>query len=424
MSNSEYLLHYIWKYRLFEQFNLETTGGQKVEIIDPGLHNHDSGPDFFNAKIKIDGNVWAGNVEIHISSDDWYKHNHHTDKSYNSTILHVVEHIKGEVLNEQQQVIPQLQLKVSDSIRASADALLKSRLAIPCGANLPNIKRHVMRSWIGALGVERLERKTNDVFAHLEKFDNSWDDVFFVLLARNYGFGLNSDEFERLALSLSYKVVQRHGDNLFQVEALFYGQAGMLEDDNITDEYYVNLKREYSFLAHKYQLKPLSAYQFKKMRVRPSAFPQIRIAQLCALLTQSGRLFSTIIDIEDYKQLRLYFQSEVSDYWKTHYSFGKESEKSNKSLGDASLNIIIINTVAPILFAYGKMKDDEKYCDRAMYMLESIKPESNSIVRSFRSVGVDVKNAYDSQALIQLKKEYCDKRKCLYCNVGYRILSE
>lgn len=424
MSNSEYLLHYIWKYRLFEQFGLKTTDGRIIEVLDPGIHNGDAGPDFFNAKVKIDDRVWAGNVEIHISSDDWYKHKHDADKSYNSTILHVVEIDKGAVLNEQKQVVPQMVLKVPQTIRNEAEALLKSRSPIPCRDDMPSIKKHVMRAWIGSLGVERLERKTNDIYAHLLKMNNSWDDVFFVLLARNYGFGLNSDEFERLASSLSYKIVQRHSNNLFQVEALFYGQAGMLEDDAISDEYYIRLQSEYKFLAHKYNLKPLDGFLFKKLRVRPSAFPQIRIAQLSALLVQSGRLFSTILEIDDYKRLRLHLQSEVSEYWKTHYSFGKESKKSNKRLGDTSLDIILINTVAPMLFAYGKMKDQEKYCDRAMTILEYIKPERNSIVNAFKSAGVEVKNAFDSQALIQLRKEYCDKRKCLYCNIGYRILSK
>lgn len=424
MSNSEYLLHYIWKYRLFEQFGLKTTDGRIIEVLDPGIHNGDAGPDFFNAKVKIDDRVWAGNVEIHISSDDWYKHKHDADKSYNSTILHVVEIDKGAVLNEQKQVVPQMVLKVPQTIRNEAEALLKSRSPIPCREDLPSITKHVVRAWIGSLGVERLERKTNDIYAHLIKMNNSWDDVFFVLLARNYGFGLNSDEFERLALSLSYKIVQRHSNNLFQVEALFYGQAGMLEDDAISDEYYIRLQSEYKFLAHKYNLKPLDGFLFKKLRVRPSAFPQVRIAQLSALLVQSGRLFSTIIEIDDYKRLRLHLQSEVSEYWKTHYSFGKESKKSNKRLGDTSLDIILINTVAPMLFAYGKMKDQEKYCDRAMTILEYIKPERNSIVNAFKSAGVEVKNAFDSQALIQLRKEYCDKRKCLYCNIGYRILSK
>ncbi len=425
MSHSEYLLHYVWKYRLFDQSGLTTTDGKKIEVIDPGIHNGDAGPDFFNAKIKIDDRIWAGNIEIHIASEDWYKHKHHLDKAYNSTILHVVENVnRDEVLNESQQTVLQMKMEIPDGIRTNADALLKSRSSVPCKAKLVDMKRHIVRPWISALGIERLERKTNDIFKHLDRFNNSWDETFFVLLARNYGFGLNSDAFERLAMSIGFKVIQRHGNNLFQIEALLYGQAGMLSSNEITEQYYIDLQREYRFLSHKYQLKPLESFLFKKLRIRPSAFPEVRIAQLASLLVESGRLFSTILEIEDYKRLRLHFQSHVSTYWETHYTFGKESVKSKKIMSGSSLDIILINTVAPILFAYGKKRDQERFCDRSLSILELIKPEQNSITKEFEQSGVEVNNAYDSQAVIQLKKEYCDKRKCLYCKIGYQILSK
>ncbi len=423
MIHSEYLLHYVWKYRLFNQTDLQTSDGRKIEIIDTGIHNTDAGADFFNAKIKIDDKVWAGNVEIHQSSDDWNKHGHHFDKNYNSVILHVVENVKDEIKNEKGLHVPQMILIVPDDIRKNAEYLLSSNSNIPCKNQLPEIEKKIINSWLGVLGIERLERKTSDIFAHLARFNNSWDQSFYVLLARNYGFGLNSDEFERLALSLPFNYIQRHSDSLFQVEALLFGQAGMLHGDLILDNYYLQLKKEYDFLRHKYQLKPIDGFLFKKLRVRPNAFPQVRIAQLAALLQQSGRLFSSIIEKEDYKQLRLHFQAETSDYWQTHYSFGKESKKSDKYLGDSSLNIILINTVAPILFAYGRKTDQEKFCDRALHILESIKPERNAIVTEFQSAGIKPQNAFDSQALIQLRKEYCDKRKCLYCKIGYQILA-
>lgn len=423
MLHSEYLLHYVWKYRLFDQSNLETSDGRKIEVLNPGIHNSDAGPDFFNAKVKIDDRVWAGNVEIHLSSDDWYKHKHHIDESYNSTILHVVETIKGDILNEKLQKIPQMKLTVPDSVRTNANELLKSRSYIPCKAKIKDVKRHIIRPWIGALGIERLERKTNDIYNHLVRYNNSWDEVFFILLARSYGFGLNSDEFERMAIGVGFNIIQRHSDNLFQVEALLFGQAGMLEDTNIIDEYYLNLQNEYLFLAHKYQLKPMEGFVFKKLRVRPSAFPQIRIAQLASLLVESPRLFSKVLEIDDYRKLRLHFQSQISDYWLTHYSFGKSSARKNKYIGDSSLDILFINTIAPILFAYGKKSDQESYCDRALNILEAIKPEQNSIVKEFEEAGVEVNNAFDSQALIQLRKEYCNNRKCLYCKIGYKVLS-
>lgn len=423
MRDKEQFLHYIWKLRLFAQSNLSTTDNQKIEIIDPGIHNKDAGPDFFNAKIKIGNKVWAGNVEIHLKSDDWAKHKHNEDESYDSVILHVAEQINCEVLNTKGMQIPQLKLVVPEEIEKKADNLLRSSLNIPCEKHLPNIDKKLISSWLNALTIERIERKTDDIYKHLRRFNNSWDDVLYVLLCRNHGFGINSDAFERLALSLPYNLIQKHGDNIFQIEALMFGQAGMLQDKSIADDYYLRLKNEYHFLQNKYQLKPLQEFLFKRMRVRPNAFPQIRIAQLAALLQQSGRLFSTFLDIKDYKQLRLYFQSNTSDYWKNHFTFGKKTNKSDKYLGDASLNTILINTVVPILFAYGKKTEQEKYIDRAIYILEAIKSERNAIVNEFKKKGLIPVNAADSQALIQLRKEYCDKRKCLYCKIGYSILS-
>lgn len=423
MTEKEELLHYVWKYRLFSQDNLATHDNEKIEIIDVGLHNFDSGPDFFNAKIKIGDKVWAGNVEIHRTSDEWRKHKHDTDESYNSVILHVVEQINCEVKNAKGMIVPQMRLIVPEQVQRDADYLLSSASNIPCKKHLSEMDAKLLHAWLNVLTIERLERKTDDIFNHLKRFNHSWDESFYVLLSRNYGFGLNSNEFERLAMSLPFSYVQKHGDSLFQVEAMLFGQAGMLEDDKVLDDYYLQLKNEYRFIRNKFTLKPLESFLFKKLRVRPNAFPQVRIAQLAALLQQSGRLFSTILAKEDYRQLRLYFQAETSPYWKTHYSFGKESQKSDKYLGDSSLDILLINTVAPMLFAYGKKTNQEIYIDRALHILESVKAERNAIVNEFKESGIVPANAADSQALIQLRKEYCDKRKCLYCKIGYKILA-
>lgn len=422
MTDKEELLHYAWKFKLYRAESLKTTDGEPVEVIDAGIHNTDAGPDFFNAKIKIGDKVWAGNVEIHRSSDEWEKHRHHTDKAYNSVVLHVVENANKEIMNEKRQRIPQLVLSIPDNVRQNAEFLLRSVSNIPCKNHLSSIPKRLINSWLSVLSLERLERKTNDIFAHMERFNNSWDETFYVMLCRNFGFGLNSDEFERLALSLPYSYVQKHSNDLFQLEALFFGQAGMLEDD-IADDYFQRLKKEYVFLRTKYSLKNLDSFLFKKLRVRPQSFPQIRIAQLAALFHASGRMFSTILEKEDYNAIRLHFHVNASEYWQTHYTFGKQSKKRSKYPGDASLNIILINTVAPILFAYGKKIDVEKYCDRAIHILESMKPERNSIVNEFKENGILPNHAFDSQALIQLRKEYCDKRKCLYCKIGYQILS-
>lgn len=424
ISYTEQLLQYVWKYRLFNPVGLVTTDGERVEIIDTGLHNSHAGADFFNAKIKIGDKLWAGNVEIHIRSDDWYNHGHHNDKAYNSVILHVAEEIKGEVTNEQGRVIPQMKLPIANRLKENAQQLLQSEQQLPCRDEIGTINSSFIRSWLDSLMIERLERKTNDIEEHLKRFNNSWDQTFYILLTRNFGFGLNAAAFERLALSLQYNIIQKHNNNLFQVEALLFGQAGMLENEELTDDYYISLRKEYQFLRHKYQLNPLEEHLFKKLRVRPGAFPQVRIAQLAALFVQAGRLFSTMKKIEDYRVMRMYFQSQVSEYWKTHYTFGKPSKARPKLMGESSLDLIIINTVVPILFAYGKKTDQEVYCERALFILEQIKAERNSVVRTFSDAGIKVENAYDSQAVIQLKKEYCDKRKCLYCQIGYKVLSK
>lgn len=423
MGTKEELLHYVWKYKLLPPSSLKTIEGQKVEVIDPGMHNSDAGPDFFNAKVKIGDKVWAGNVEIHRSSDEWVKHGHQNDKAYNSVILHLSERVNALVTNQRGLRIPQCLIIVPENIRNNADYLLFSRSQIPCKKFLSTLPVPMLSSYLSALSVERLERKVNDIYVHLERFSHSWDEVFYVLLTRNFGFGLNTVEFENLALSLPFRYILRHNDNLFQVEALMFGQAGMLEDDRLDDNYYNRLQKEYSFLKAKYKLKNRQGFLFKSMRARPRSFPQIRIAQLAALLQQSGRLFSLILENEELHQLRALFQADPSDYWKTHYSFGKTSPKSGKQLGKASQNILLINTVAPLLFAYGKKTDTTTYCDRAIHLLESMKPERNNVVDEFAGTGIVPRHALDSQALIQLRKEYCDTRKCLYCRIGHRLLT-
>lgn len=422
MAHNEYLLQYVWKHKLYNLTNLTTTDGEPIEVLDTGIQNADAGPDFLNAKIKIGDKTWAGNVEIHRISTDWQKHKHHTDKAYNSVILHVAEDISTEIRNEKGLPVPQFKLSIPLHIQKNADFLLHTSFELPCRKHLPLIPKNHLHAWLDALAIERMERKTNDIFTHLQRFNNSWDEVLYVLLSRNFGFGLNSYEFERLALSLPFGYIQKHGDDLFKIEALLFGQAGMLESNACTDEYFVRLKNEYNFLQQKYTLKRLNGFLFKNLRVRPSAFPQVRIAQLAALLHSSGRLFSLILEKENYKQQRMHFTVDTSPYWDTPYSFGKIAPKKKKYLGDSSLNIILINTIAPILFAYGRQTDSEKYCDRAMHILESVSPERNAVITQFKQAGITPQHAFDTQALIQLKKEYCDKKKCLYCKIGHSFL--
>ena len=423
MNYPEQLLHYIWKYKLYNNQTFITSEGDEVEVLDAGMLNSNAGPDFFNSKIKIGNKTWAGNIEIHKSSSDWKKHKHHTDSAYNSIILHVVEKIDCHIYTQDKRKIPQIAIEIPSKVASNYTELLTSNLTIPCTNTLKHIPKIHINNWLYTLLVERLERKTNDIYTLLDKFNNSWDETFYVLLSRNFGFGLNSEVFERLALSLPYFYIQKHSDNISQVEALLFGQAGLLEKDTILDDYFLDLKKEYQFLRKKYTLKNLDGFLFKSLRVRPQGFPQVRIAQLAAVLQQSKRLFSHILEKEDLNLIRLFFHINASEYWQTHYTFGKCSNKKTKFPGDTSINTILINTVAPILFAYGKKNNIEKHCTRALAILEELKPEKNSIVTEFKKHGINPLNAADTQALIQLRKEYCNQHKCLYCKIGYQILS-
>lgn len=424
MIHNEQLLQYLWKYKLYSASSLITTDGRAIEVIDPGIQNKDAGPDFFNAKVKIDGRLWAGNVEIHGSSDEWYAHRHHIDKAYNSVILHLAEKITGEVVNQAGQSLPQCKLEVPEKFRENAQFLIHSDTNLPCKDQVMALPKVVLRSFLARLTIERLERKTNDVEMLLRRFHHSWDEVFYVMLCRNFGFGVNSDAFERLALSLPFKLLLKHRDDIFSLEALLFGQAGLLEDPVEGDEYHAALKQEYTFLKAKYTLKGLEGFLFKRLRVRPRSFPELRIAQLASLFHSSGRLFSVMLEEKDHHQLIERFQTEPSAYWQTRFAFGRESALTPKKMGRGSLEVILINTVVPLLFAYGRSVSDETYIDRALHFLESLKPERNAIVNEFSDAGVVAQNAADSQALVQLRREYCEKRECLACQIGHNVLSK
>jgi len=419
----EQLLHYVWKHRLFHK-NLRTPDGIPIEVLDVGTHNTDAGPDFFNAKIKIGNDVWAGNIEIHQNSRDWFRHKHETDKAYNSVILHIVENINCNITNEAGKNVLQCVIRYPQSIRENIDFLLNTDISVPCCNYIKDYPSLHLQSWMNALLMERLERKSNDIFSLLTRFNNSWTDVFYVILSRSMGFGINSDAFQQLAISLPLNYILKQGDNIIQIEALLLGQAGLLEDIQNQDEYSKRLINEYSFLRNKYSLTPLDRNIFRGLRMRPQSSPYIRIAQLSSLLTNIQGLYSKIISTKDIGQIRLLLHVNASEYWQTHFSPGEESPRKNKFIGDASLDVMIINAVVPVLFAYGKKVNDESFIDKAINFLETIKPESNSIIRQFSGYGIISRSAYDTQALIQLKREYCEKKKCLYCRIGYKLLSE
>lgn len=418
----EQLLHYVWKHRLY-QSHLTTTDGTPIEILDVGLHNTDGGPDFFNAKVKVGDRVWVGNIEIHRSADEWNKHQHDKNSAYNSVILHIVEFANTTVYNQAGLEVPQCEIKYPTHIKDNIEFLLNSDVSLSCCNYLKDLSSVHWRGWLNTLLLERLERKSGDIQRLLDRFNNSWADVFYVLLSRSMGFGLNSDSFERLALSLPLTYILKQADNPLQVEAMLFGQSGMLDESYPEDDYTRKLRQEYQFLQNKYSLAPLAKDIFKKLRVRPTSSPHLRIAQLAALLLNIQGLFSKVLQSKDLGQIRLLLHVNASEYWQTHYQLGEESPRKNKYIGDASLDVLIINAVVPVIFAYGRRLDDDSYTDRALGFLEAIKPESNSIVKQFALYGLQARSAYDSQAVIQLKREYCEKRKCLYCRIGYRLLT-
>lgn len=427
----EELLHYCWKHRLFPLGDMETTGHKTVEVIDPGLHNTNAGPDFFNAKVKIDGTVWVGNVEIHDKASDWFAHGHDRDAHYDNVILHVAGVIDAEARTHSGQLPPQMQLSVPAAVSKQYRELLTIDRYPPCYAIIPSLSRLTVHSWMSALQTERLEQKTAAIKARVADCNGDWEAAYFVTLARNYGFGINGEAFEAWARSVPLSAVAHHRDDLFQTEAIFMGQAGLLEpeaipsrhrEEALRDPYFIRLSGEYAYLRHKFGLKPIDYRLWRFLRLRPANFPHIRIAQLANLYYHRQAGLSSLVECETAEQMRQLLKSAVTPYWRTHYGFGTPSAKSEKSLSAASLNLLMINTAIPMLFAYGRHLLNEALCDRAFDFLEQLKAENNHIVRMWQECGMPVENAGDSQALIQLKAQYCDRKDCLRCRIGYEYL--
>lgn len=418
----ESVLHYIWQQRLFISNDMKTTEGERIEVIDVGKMNTDAGPDFFNAKIKIGDTLWAGNIEIHSQSSDWFKHNHQTDKAYDSVILHIVKQANAEVYRADGERIPQLELAYSKQIETDYIQLISEQKWIPCADKIKFVPEIFIQSWKNTLLIERMEQKTDAIVAILDANNQHWEEAFYITLARNFGFGTNSQAFEQLAKVTPLSALSKHKNDLFQLEAILFGQSGLLEY-SLTDEYLTNLKKEYDFMAAKFELKPLIASQWKLLRLRPDNFPHVRIAQFAALIHTSSKLFSKIIEKPELNYLNTIFNTKPSEYWQTHYTFANESTKKSKNLGQLSKNILYINTVIPFLFCYGNQKNNQEIKDKALELLEQIPEERNSIISGWKNLGLIVNTAYDSQALLHLKKNYCDDKKCLRCRIGHKILT-
>lgn len=424
MTLPEDFLHYLWQFRLFEQRNLQTVSGEKVQVIHVGVHNQHAGPDFENSLIRIGDTLWAGNVEIHLQSSDWLRHKHQFDRGYDNVILHVVGCHDREIVRTDGTPIPVLDIgnRVPERLADNYFRLIECLDWIPCGNQLSKIEDIYLQTWLYRVEIERLESKSEQVIVLLNECKGSWDDSFHLALARNFGFKTNSIPFEMLARSLSRQLLGRYRNEPRKIEALLFGQSGLLE--RAKDDYPRDLHNEYTFLRKKHHLQPIDGYLWKYMRLRPRNFPTVRLAQFAALMLRSDHLFSIILEEQRVEKIVNLFESlPVNEYWNTHNRFDAECIYSSSSLGEQALGNLLINTVTPFLMAYGRYAGSQEHIARSVDLLENVKPEINAVTDRFKKIGVSAASAFFSQSLIQLKKSYCDQKKCLSCGIGIKLLN-
>ncbi|MCB0569965.1 MAG: DUF2851 family protein [Phaeodactylibacter sp.] len=419
----EDLLHYVWRMQRFSRTSLATTSNQAIEILQPGTYNTHSGPDFLNARIRIGDTLWAGNVEMHLKASDWFLHNHQADDAYNNVILHVVLEEDQPVPRGNGELIPCLEMKkrIPKKLAAHYLRLLHEASWIPCQAQLPEVHELTRNLWLGRLAAERLEHKAQALGQELKNNNENWEESFYQSLARSFGAKTNAEPMALLTHNTPLLLLAKHRSRLFQMEALLFGQSGLLQAA-FEEEYPQSLQREYAFLQKKYRLTPLPAHSWKFMRLRPANFPTIRIAQLAALYYRSSNLFSKAMAAHDIRELENLFELKLSNYWWAHYAFDKASAWKPKALGKSTIHLIIINTIAPFLFLYGQRKGDTRFQEKALDLLEKLQPESNAIISRWRELGMPADSAFHTQALLQLKNEYCDHKRCLECAIGNAIL--
>ncbi|TAJ14120.1 DUF2851 family protein [Marinilabiliaceae bacterium JC017] len=421
---TEDFLQYLWQQRLCHQAGLRTVAGEPLEIIHPGMRNSDAGPDFFNAKVKIGNTMWAGNIEVHVRADDWYQHGHHLDPAYNNVILHIVKELGNLPQTSLGGTVPVWQMTFDPTFVDNYNNLQQQGKWIPCEDKFTRINSFIMTAWLESLLIERLEEKEALLDRLWERYHQDQDEVFYVVLARSMGFGVNGDPFEYLARQTPLKILLKHADNIFQVEALLLGQAGFLTHIRHPDSYSEKLAKEYAFLAAKYKLKPLDVHVWKFLRLRPSNFPTIRIAQLAMIIHQSRGVFDQVFYQYQVRQVEKCLGVTAVDYWDNHYRLGVESERIvEKSIGRSSVHLIMVNSLIPFLFLLARKKVDEAGVEKALKMLEELPAEQNSILTNWERLGIVARDAAQAQALIFLKKAYCNPKKCLYCRVGHHVIS-
>jgi hypothetical protein len=418
----------LWKYSLYDQDSLTDNENNVIVVINPGEYNRDSGPDFFNARILIGGTEWAGNVEIHNKSSHFNNHGHNTDHAFDNVILHVVTENDKKVFNSRGEELLTVEISYDPALYEKYSDLINNPFTVACQNEIQKLDRFFIRQWLNALLIERLQKKSDAIMKIFSETGNDWDETFYRIITRYFGFRVNTEPFEMLASALPFRIIRKHADNRFQIEALLFGTSGLLDEglfkESISDNYYTDLIREYRILSAKYSLQPVHGWLWKFSRLRPVNFPTIRISQLSAMLSVTGGLFSRILDASDIKQLRALFGSEASSYWDDHYIFGKKSNRMQKKTGLQATDILLINAVIPMIFIYGRFHARHELCERALAFLEETLPEKNSVISDWESAGIVMESAFYTQALLQLTEEYCRKRRCLQCRIGCKLISQ
>ncbi len=421
----ENLLHFIWNYRLLKPVELKTISGNAVKVIHPGDLNYDSGPDFFNSKIKLGPLTLAGNIEIHVRSSDWIKHGHQNDAAYNNIILHVVYKYDKPVLQNTRFNVEVLELEnyVEESVLKKYALLISSQNALPCSGQIHKIPSLKLLSWLERMQVERLEQKTKYIKSIFENAQNNYMQALYVLMARNFGFKTNAEPFELLAKHLPLEILMKHKENRFQMEALLFGTAGFL-DEPFKHKYLTQLQNEFEFLKNKYHLQTLPKTIWKFLRLRPANFPTVRLWQFAALIHQNHILFSDPLRFADVALLHQAISIKPGNYWKDHYTINGSEVKAVAGIGKDSSENILVNTISPFLFFYGKQTASDKYIDAALRCFDKLSFENNHKTKLFTSTGLQFENAGESQGLINLHDNYCKKKLCLKCGVAASVLAE
>ncbi len=424
MRFKEDLLQYLWKLQKFDRQLLKTSNEEELIINHPGYHNFNSGPDFLQGIVTIDNTRWVGSIEIHIKSSDWIQHKHSQDPAYANVILHVVYIHDAEITYPDGTVIPTLSLneRISNEIIEKYGRLMLAQDWVACSNFLPEVSQIIKSQWLERMSIERLETKTLEILESLHVHQNNWDLIAYKFIAKHLGYKVNNQAFERLFEQTKFDVIMKHQSSLFQLEALIFGQAGFL--DKTADEYSLKLRKEYKHLKNKYKLEGIKNHEWKFSRMRPLNFPTIRLAQLCALIHARGRIFQKILSKTSVKELEELLLAIPSDYWETHYRFGVESKLIKKKIGKNSIQTLIINAIVPLLFCYGIKTQNQQVKDKSISFLQALKVEKNKVINAWRDSGFKGENAADGQALLHLKKEYCDKYQCLRCSIGNEMFRQ